>query len=75
MELKVNFQCRDSIMAAPLVLDLALLIDLAARRGERGVQSWLGGYFKGPATLPGEKLVNDLHVQVGIIEAKLRGWL
>jgi hypothetical protein len=39
------------------------------------VQSWLGGYFKGPATLPGEKLVNDLHVQVGIIEAKLRGWL
>jgi myo-inositol-1-phosphate synthase len=75
MELKLNFQCRDSIMAAPLVLDLALLIDLAARRGERGVQSWLGGYFKCPATLPGEKLVNDLHVQVGIIEDKLRGWL
>lgn len=75
MELKINFQCRDSILAAPLVLDLALLIDLAARRGEKGVQSWLGGYFKSPAALPGEKLSNDLHVQLAVIEAKLRGWL
>ncbi|MBI5689768.1 MAG: inositol-3-phosphate synthase [Verrucomicrobia bacterium] len=74
MELKINFQCRDSIMAAPLVLDLALFTDLAARRGERGVQSWLGGYFKNPAALAGEKVSNDLHVQIGCLEEKLRGW-
>jgi myo-inositol-1-phosphate synthase len=75
MELKINFQCRDSILAAPLVLDLALLIDLAARRGERGVQSWLGGYFKGPAARDGETVSNDLQVQLAQLEAKLRGWL
>lgn len=75
MELKINFQCRDSILAAPLVLDLALFIDLAARHGERGIQSWLGGYFKGPATLPDEKVVNDFHVQLEILDRKLSTWL
>jgi myo-inositol-1-phosphate synthase len=75
MELKINFQCRDSILAAPLVLDLALFIDLAARRGERGIQSWLGGYFKCPAALPEEKIVNDLHVQLEVLDKKLSGWL
>jgi myo-inositol-1-phosphate synthase len=75
MELKINFQCRDSILAAPLVLDLALLADLAARKGESGIQSWLGGYFKCPATRENEKICNDLHVLLAQLEAKLRGWL
>ena len=75
VEIKVNFQCRDSILAAPLVLDLALLADLAAQKGAGGIQSWLGGYFKNPGHRLGEKVSNDLHVQVGVIEEKLRGWL
>lgn len=75
MELKVNFECRDSVLAAPLVLDLALLIDLAAQKRSAGIQSWLGGYFKGPGHNPGEPVSNDLHVQIGVIEERLRGWL
>lgn len=75
MELKLNFQCRDSILAAPLVLDLALFTDLAARKGETGIQSWLGGYFKSPAAREGEKVVNDLGLQIDAIKAKLRGWI
>jgi myo-inositol-1-phosphate synthase len=49
MQLKLNFLCRDSILAAPLVLDLVLWLDLAARAGRAGVQDWLGFYFKSPA--------------------------
>ena len=49
MQIKVDFLCRDSILAAPLVLDLALFFDLAARAGEKGVQEWLSFYFKSPA--------------------------
>jgi myo-inositol-1-phosphate synthase len=75
MDLKINFECRDSILAAPLVLDLTLLIDLAARRGAKGVQSWLGGYFKSPATLRGERLSNDLHAQTEAIDRQLRAWI
>jgi myo-inositol-1-phosphate synthase len=75
MELKINFQCRDSVLAAPLVLDLALYIDLAARRGESGIQSWLGGYFKSPATRQGEAVTNDLSLQIEALEARLRGWI
>jgi myo-inositol-1-phosphate synthase len=75
MEIKINFQCRDSILAAPLVLDLALLMDLAARKGETGVQSWLGGYFKSPAARTGEAVINDFSLQIEVIENKLRGWL
>lgn len=74
MELKVNFQCRDSILAAPLVLDLALFINLAARRGAKGVQSWLSGYFKSPAARSGETACNDLGLQTAAIERQLRGW-
>jgi len=74
MELKINFECRDSILAAPLVLDLALLTDLAARKKESGIQSWLGSYFKCPATREGEKVCNDFHVLLARLEAKLRGW-
>ena len=48
MQIKVNFLCRDSILAAPLVLDLALFIDLAHRAGMKGIQDWLSFYFKSP---------------------------
>jgi myo-inositol-1-phosphate synthase len=75
MELKLNFECRDSILAAPLVLDLALLLDAAARRGEKGTQSWLGGYFKHPAVCPGERVCNDLHIQLSRLDEQLRKWL
>ena len=51
MQIKVDFLCRDSILAAPLVLDLALFFDLAARAGEKGVQEWLSFYFKSPQTV------------------------
>jgi myo-inositol-1-phosphate synthase len=74
MELKVNFQCRDSILAAPLVLDLALLTDLAVRRGATGVQGWLGNFFKSPAARPGEPVSNDIHVQLAALERQLVAW-
>jgi myo-inositol-1-phosphate synthase len=50
MQIKINFLCRDSILAAPLVLDLALFIDLAKRAGQSGVQEWLSFYLKSPQT-------------------------
>src|SRR5204862_6155959 len=53
MQIKIDFLCRDSILAAPLVLDLVLLTDLAQRAGLRGVQEWLSFYFKAPMTAPG----------------------
>ncbi len=74
MELKINFQCRDSVLAAPLVLDLALLIDLAAQRRAGGVQSWLANYFKHPATRPGETASNDVHVQLEALQRQLVAW-
>lgn len=74
MELRVNFQCRDSILAAPLTLDLALLADLAARRGARGLQTWLGGFFKNPATPPGQPPENDLSRQMETLERHLAAW-
>jgi myo-inositol-1-phosphate synthase len=75
MELKVNFQCRDSVLAAPLVLDLALLTDLAGREGARGVQGWLGNYFKNPAERSGVAVSNDLHVQLAAMERQLLAWI
>ncbi|MEN3026633.1 MAG: inositol-3-phosphate synthase [Chlorobiota bacterium] len=63
MHIKVNFQCRDSVLAAPLVLDIALLLDLAHRAGWYGVQSWLGFYFKSPHVRAGEPVEHDLFVQ------------
>ena len=50
MEIKIDFSCRDSILAAPLVLDLVLFLDLAARAGMSGIQDWLSFYFKAPQT-------------------------
>ena len=46
MQIKLNFLCRDSILAAPIVLDLALFLDLAQRAGMKGIQEWLSFYFK-----------------------------
>jgi myo-inositol-1-phosphate synthase len=53
MQIKINFLCRDSILAAPIVLDLALFSDLAKRAGMSGTQEWLSFYFKSPQTAPG----------------------
>lgn len=76
MQIKVDFLCRDSILAAPLVLDLALFFDLAARAGERGVQEWLSFYFKSPQTsdpaLPPE---HDLFIQQTKLKNTLREWM
>jgi myo-inositol-1-phosphate synthase len=63
MQIKVNFLCRDSILAAPLALDLVLLADLAKRAGLGGVQEWLGFYFKSPMTANGASPEHDLFRQ------------
>ncbi|MCX7808038.1 MAG: inositol-3-phosphate synthase, partial [Deltaproteobacteria bacterium] len=60
MQMKVNFLCQDSILAAPLVLDLVRLLDVAKAKGERGIQRQLSVYFKSPYTSPGEQAVHDL---------------
>lgn len=72
MQLKVNFLCRDSILAAPLTLDLALLLDLAQRAGEAGPQEWLSFYFKAPMphALDGAP-VHDLFAQKQLLDATL----
>jgi myo-inositol-1-phosphate synthase len=59
MQIKIDFLCRDSILAAPLVLDLALFLDLAQRAGMKGVQEWLSFYFKSPQTAPGLYPANE----------------
>jgi myo-inositol-1-phosphate synthase len=72
MQLKVNFLCRDSILAAPIVLDLALLLDLAQRVGMAGVQEWLSFYFKSPMTAPGLYPEHDLFIQLMKLKNTLR---
>jgi myo-inositol-1-phosphate synthase len=64
MQIKVDFLCRDSILAAPIVLDLALLGDLAQRAGFQGTQEWLSFYFKAPMTAPGLYPEHDLFIQL-----------
>jgi myo-inositol-1-phosphate synthase len=71
MQIKVNFQCRDSILAAPLVLDLALFADLAHRFGEKGPQEWLSFFFKSPVTVPGRKPTHDLFQQQAMLYRQL----
>jgi len=63
MQIKVNFLCRDSILAAPLVLDLILLLDLAKRAGLSGIQEWLSFYFKSPMYRAGLTPEHDLFAQ------------
>jgi myo-inositol-1-phosphate synthase len=72
MQIKVDFLCKDSILAAPIVLDLALFIDLSQRASMRGIQEWLGFYLKAPLTKPGIKPVNDLSLQLLKLENTLR---
>ena len=72
MQIKVNFLCRDSILAAPIVLDLALFIDLAKRTGMRGIQEWLSFYFKSPMTAPQLYPEHDLFIQLMKLKNTLR---
>jgi myo-inositol-1-phosphate synthase len=72
MQIKINFQCRDSILAAPLALDLALMTDLAARRGETGTLEWLAFFFKTPATGRRTPPGNNPAVQLRALEAALQ---
>jgi myo-inositol-1-phosphate synthase len=72
MQLKVNFLCRDSILAAPIVLDLALFLDLAKRAGMSGIQEWLSFYFKSPMHAPGLYPEHDLFIQLMKLKNTLR---
>jgi myo-inositol-1-phosphate synthase len=75
MQIKVNFLCRDSILAAPLVLDLALFMDLAARAGQSGVQEWLSFYFKSPQPVDGLPPEHDIFIQHTKLKNTLRTWM
>ena len=74
MQIKVDFLCRDSILAAPIVLDLALFIDLAQRAGLRGIQEWLSFYFKSPMCAPQLYPEHDLFIQLMKLKNTLR-WM
>ena len=74
MQIKVDFLCRDSILAAPIVLDLAILMDLAKRAGFRGVQEWLSFFFKSPMTAEGLYPEHDLFIQSMKLKNTLR-WM
>jgi myo-inositol-1-phosphate synthase len=72
MQIKIDFLCRDSILAAPLALDLALFMDLAQRAGMKGIQEWLSFYFKAPQTAPGLYPEHDLFIQLMKLKNTLR---
>ncbi len=72
MQIKIDFLCRDSILAAPIVLDLALFMDLAQRSGMHGIQEWLSFYFKSPMTAPGLYPEHDLFIQLMKLKNTLR---
>src|ERR1044072_232606 len=72
MQIKINFLCRDSILAAPIVLALALFLDLATRAGMSGIQEWLSFYFKSPQTAPGLRPEHDIFKQLIKLENTLR---
>jgi myo-inositol-1-phosphate synthase len=74
MQIKVDFLCRDSILAAPIVLDLALFLDLASRAGMSGIQEWLSFYFKSPQTAPGLYPEHDIFIQHRKLKNTLR-WM
>ena len=74
MQLKIDFLCRDSILAAPLVLDLALLLDLGQRAGFRGIQEWLSFYFKSPIAGPKLYPEHDLFIQLMKLKNTMR-WM
>jgi myo-inositol-1-phosphate synthase len=72
MQIKVNFLCRDSILAAPVVLDIALFLDLAQRAGMSGIQEWLSFYFKSPMVAEGLYPEHDLFIQLTKLKNTLR---
>jgi myo-inositol-1-phosphate synthase len=72
MQIKVNFLCRDSILAAPIVLDLALFMDFAKRAGMSGIQEWLSFYWKSPMTPEGLYPEHDLFIQLMKLKNTLR---
>jgi myo-inositol-1-phosphate synthase len=72
MQIKVNFQCRDSILAAPLALDIALFMDLASRAGLKGIQEWLSFFFKSPQHADGLYPEHDLFIQQTKLKNTLR---
>jgi myo-inositol-1-phosphate synthase len=74
MQIKVDFLCRDSILAAPLALDLVLLSDLAQRAGLGGIQEWLSFYYKSPQAAPGLSAEHDLFIQQTKLKNTLR-WM
>jgi myo-inositol-1-phosphate synthase len=74
MQIKVDFLCRDSILAAPLVLDLVLFLDLAQRAGMRGIQEWLSFYFKAPMHAPEVYPEHDIFIQLMKLKNTLR-WM
>ena len=75
MQIKVDFLCRDSILAAPIVLDLALFLDLASRAGQSGVQEWLSFYFKAPQGSTKAGPEHDLFIQQTKLKNTLRQWM
>jgi myo-inositol-1-phosphate synthase len=74
MQIKINFLCRDSILAAPIVLDLVLFLDLAQRAGMKGIQEWLSFYFKAPMTALGLYPEHDIFIQLMKLKNTLR-WM
>jgi len=72
MQIKINFLCRDSILAAPIVLDLAIFMDLAKRANMSGIQEWLSFYFKSPQTAPGLRPEHDIFKQLIKLQNTLR---
>src|SRR3954470_24245812 len=72
MQIKINFLCRDSILAAPIVLDLALFSDFAHRAGMKGIQEWLSFYYKSPMAAPGLQPEHDLFIQQTKLKNTLR---
>ncbi|WP_069659247.1 inositol-3-phosphate synthase [Arcticibacter eurypsychrophilus] len=72
MQIKINFLCRDSILAAPIVLDLALFMDLSKRAGMSGIQEWLSFYLKSPQTAEGLRAEHDIFKQLMKLQNTLR---
>jgi len=74
MQIKIDFLCRDSILAAPIVLDLVLFTDFAKQKGLKGIQEWLSFYFKSPMAAPDLYPEHDLFIQLTKLKNTLR-WL
>ena len=72
MQIKIDFQCRDSILAAPVALDLALFMDLAQRAGMKGIQEWLSFYYKSPMHAPELYPEHDIFIQLMKLKNTLR---